>query len=248
MQAGDTITYWDGDLQVTDIYNTDLRWELFNGMGQTISFSAFAKYFIKPIEIVQFAAQIGSFQPRNVGDGYVAGGELEVRQNLKFLGEKMANFTFTSNLTYTYSRIKFSPSEKQSRVENAKSGEIIGDYRDMAGQAPYVVNAGFSYNGGTKGFLKGFEVGAYYNVQGRTLQYVGIANLPDIYSVPFHSLNFNTNKTFEKENMSWSLGLKVSNLLLDKQESVFTSFGTSDLLFQSINPGTTISLKLGINF
>ena len=100
----------------------------------------------------------------------------------------MKNFSLSLNVTYTYARIKFSPTEKQSREDNARAGQTIGDYRDMAGQAPYLINAGFSYNGSREkdaGFLKGFEIGAYYNVQGRTLQYVGIANLPDIYSVPF---------------------------------------------------------------
>ncbi|MBD3636113.1 MAG: TonB-dependent receptor [Crocinitomicaceae bacterium] len=245
--GGDSLVYWDGNLRSTDIHNFDLRWELFHGIGQTVSISAFYKMFFDPIEIVQYTIQPGTFQPRNVGDGTVLGGEFELRQSLGVFGEKMKNFSLALNVTYTYSRIKFSPTEKQSRMDNARSGQIIGNYRDMAGQAPYLINAGFSYNGGDEGFLKGFEVGAYYNVQGRTLQYVGIANLPDIYTVPFHSLNCNLNKAFG-ESQRWKIGIRVTNLLNDKRESVFYAYGGKDEYFQRLAPGTSVRIKVGYSF
>lgn len=239
--------YWDGQLKSTDIHNFDVRWEMFHQRGQTVSITGFYKKFYNPIEIVQFAAQTGSFQPRNVGDGEVLGGEFELRQSLKFLSEKMENFHFTLNFTYTSSRILYSATEKESRVANARTGQTIGDYRDMAGQAPYLVNGGFAYNGGTEGFWKGFEAGVYYNVQGQTLQYVGIVDRPDIYSVPFHSLNFNANKTFG-EDAQYRVGFKVRNMLNDRQELVYKSFNTDDKFFSRLNPGTAFSLKFSYNF
>jgi hypothetical protein len=65
-------------------------------------------------------------------------------------------------------------------------------------KAPYIINAGLSYTGGVgaEGFRKGLEAGFYYNMQGLTLLYVGSKNKPDVYSVPFHSLNFNSSKLF----------------------------------------------------
>ncbi|MCB9225403.1 MAG: TonB-dependent receptor [Crocinitomicaceae bacterium] len=246
----DTTVYWDGDLRSTDIHNFDMRWEMFHGLGQTVSLSAFYKMFFDPIEIVQYTIQVGSFQPRNVGDGTVLGGELEMRQSFEFMGEKLKNFGMSLNVTYTYSRIKFSPTEKQSRIENARVGQVIGDYRDMAGQAPYLINAGLQYNGSSEkdaGFLKGLEVGFYYNMQGRTLQFVGIANLPDIYSVPFHSLNFNMNKAFGA-NQQWRLGLRVTNLLNDKQEMVAAAYQGKDEFFQSLSPGVSARVKLSLSF
>ena len=81
--------YWNGNLESSDIHNLDLRWEIFQKNGQMLSFSGFYKYFIRPIEIVQYATQTGSFQPRNVGDGKVIGIEVEFRQSL----DKMAEIT-----------------------------------------------------------------------------------------------------------------------------------------------------------
>lgn len=241
------IVYWDGNLTNTDIYNFDLRWELFPAPGQTISASAFYKMFFNPIEMVQYATQTGSFQPRNVGNGQVIGGELELRQSLSFLSDKMEDFSFSVNFTYTNSRIQFSATEKESRELNKREGQVIGDYRDMAGQAPYIINAGFNYNGGEKGFWKGLETGIFYNVQGPTLLYVGIVDRPDIYTVPFHSLNFNMNKRFGQKEQ-FRLGFKVSNILNDAKESVFRSFQATDQYFTRLVPGMSMGLKFSMNF
>lgn len=244
---GTGTVYWDGNLRSTDIHNFDLRWEFFPTLDQTISVSAFYKKFFNPIEIVQYSSQAGSFQPRNVGDGQVLGGELEVRIGLSFISEKAKDFSFITNVTVTDSRIQFSETEKQSRLDNAREGEVIKNFRKMAGQAPYVVNAGFSYNGGEKGFWKGLEVGLFYNVQGSTLVYVGMVDRPDVYTVPFHSLNFNANKKFGKDG-KWSVGLKVSNLLNDKKEEIFKSYNAENQYFSRLTIGTTTSLKVGFSF
>lgn len=244
---GTGTVYWDGNLRSTDIHNFDLRWEIFPTMDQTISVSAFYKKFFNPIEIVQYSSQAGSFQPRNVGDGQVLGGEVEIRLGLGFISEKANDFALIANVTVTDSRIQFSETEKQSRIANARDGEVIKDYRKMAGQAPYVVNAGFSYNGGENGFWKGLEVGVFYNVQGSTLVYVGMVDRPDVYTVPFHSLNFNANKKFGK-NGNWNVGLKISNLLNDRKEEVFKSYNAQNQYFSRLTIGTTTSLKVGYNF
>ncbi|MDT8402483.1 MAG: TonB-dependent receptor [Bacteroidales bacterium] len=237
------VEYWDGNLRSSYIHNFDLRWEYFHGIGQMVSVSAFYKKFIDPIEIVQYASVTGSFQPRNVGDGTVMGLEFEVRQDLEFISPALENFSILSNVSVTRSSIELSMTEYLSRIENARTGQEIQKERVMAGQAPYIINAGASYNGGQNGFWKGFEAGLYYNVQGLTLQYVGIADRPDIYMLPFHSLNFTTSKTFGSEQRT-KLSFKIDNLLNDEKESVFRSFNPTDQFFTRLEPGITFHLKL----
>ncbi len=237
------VEYWDGKLVSTFIHNLDIRWEMFSQNGQMISLSLFSKKFIKPIEIVQYSTQPGSFQPRNVGNGQVNGAEVELRQDLGFINNTLKNFGISTNFAVTRSRIELSPTELQSRIENARTGQAVGKARVMAGQAPYIINAGLTYNGGENGLWKGFEAGLYYNVQGITLQYVGIADLPDIYTLPFHSLNFNTNKSFGRDNRT-QLGIKIENLLNDRKESVFRSFNVTDPFFTKLEPGITFHVRL----
>lgn len=237
------IVYWDGNLVSTDIHNIDLRWELFGSMNQTLSVSGFYKKFLKPIEIVQYATLPGAFQPRNVGDGRVFGAEVEFRVALENLAESLKNFSLAGNLTYTRSYIKLSPTEYASRLEIARTGQTIDEYRVMAGQAPYIVNVGISYNGGENGFWNGLEAGLYYNVQGLTLQYVGIDDRPDIYVKPFNSFNFNANKSFGEEKRL-QVGLKIENIFNDKKESVYRSYEAADQYFERYGQGATFSVSI----
>jgi len=236
------VEYWDGNLVSTHIQNFDLRWEIFQTGGQTVSVSGFYKHFINPIELVQYTTLVGAFQPRNVGDGDVIGGEFELRKNIDFISPWLQNFTFNANFTLTKSSIKMSATEYESRTENARAGQSVSTHRDMAGQAPYLINAGLAYQGGNKGFFEGFDAGLFYNMQGQTLLIVGIVDRPDIYSVPFHSLNFNANKSFGKNN-NMQVGFKIDNLLNDKKESVFKSYEAADQYYERLSPGRKFTVR-----
>jgi outer membrane receptor protein involved in Fe transport len=235
---GQDIQLWDGNLKSTNINNFDIRWEQFEKGGDMISAGVFFKTLRNPIEIVQFLADAGSFQPRNVGNATILGLELEMRKNLEVLSSTLKNFSFNTNLTLTDSRISITETEFLSRDLTKRKGQTIERTRDMAGQAPYIVNVGLSHM--TKN--KSFESGLFYNVQGPTLQFVGFNNKTDVYSVPFHSLNFNATYKFgEKDRMN--LGLKVTNILNDKREQIFTGFNASDQFFTRLSPGRNFQLK-----
>lgn len=241
------VEYWNGNLISTDIQNFDLRWEWFGTRKQLVSLSGFYKLFKNPIEIVQYTKQVGAFQPRNVGNGTALGAEFELRQSLGFISDKLQALRMNVNLTYNSSSIQMSETEYQSRVDNAREGEEIEEYRTMAGMAPYLVNAGLYYTGGQEGFAQRLEGGFYYNVQGSTLAYVGVADRPDIYTEPFNSLNFNASAKLGKEQKT-VLGLKVENILNQDIELVYKSYNAADQYFERRSPGILTSLKLSYRF
>jgi hypothetical protein len=238
---GDTI--WSGNLRSTRINNFDFRWEIFQKKAQTISVSMFYKTFDAPIEIIQFASASNNFQPRNVGNGEVYGTELELRQNLGFVSEKISEFSLNANFTYALSQIDMNPIEFNSRKNNARTGQEIKNRRQMAGQAPYILNTGFSYNS----VPHEFEAGFFYNVQGPTLLYVGLLDRPDIYSVPFHNVNFTANKKFGPENRI-NVGFKINNILDDKKEEIFRNYQASNQYFTRLAPRREFGLSLGYSF
>ncbi|MBN7802178.1 TonB-dependent receptor [Algoriphagus aestuariicola] len=240
---GGSEVLWDGNLTSTRINNFDLRWELFQQRGEMFSVSAFYKTFDRPIEMVQFLADPGTFQPRNVGNGSVAGLEFEFRKSLKFITPSLENFAWNTNVTITESQIKMSESELRSRTNSAKEGEVIDDTRQMAGQAPFIINTGLSFNN----FATGLEAGLFYNVQGPTLTYVGFGNRTDTFSVPFHSLNFNLNKSFGADERIQA-GLGVQNILNQKRETVFKAYEAQDQIFTSLAPGTKINFNVAFSF
>lgn len=236
VSTGETI--WDGDLKSTKISNYDMRWESFQKGGQTFSVSGFYKTFQNPIEIVQYVQIANNFQPRNVGDGTILGAEVEARKNLGFISSTFEALSFNTNITVIDSKIDMNPTEYKSRVDNARDGETISSTRAMAGQAPYIINAGLSY----QGYDNFLDAGIFYNVQGSTLQFVGIADRPDVFTVPFNSLNVNVSKGFGEDG-KMNLSLKVTNLLDSKRELEFESFGAQNQLFSTLDPGRTFKLS-----
>jgi outer membrane receptor protein involved in Fe transport len=236
--TGDVI--WDGKLVSTDIDNLDLRWEMFQEKGQSISISSFYKMFKNPIEIVQYVQAAGNFQPRNVGDGTVLGLELEMVKNLAGLGSTFSDISFNLNTTVVKSSIKMSASELLTRELTARDGEEVSNTRAMAGQAPFIVNGGLSY----KNPSSKIEFGAFYNVQGRTLKFVGAADRPDVYSVPFHSLNLNFNMPFGADDR-FNIGCKMNNVLNSQRQEVFSAYNADDQIFTNLNPGTSFSVRFG---
>jgi outer membrane receptor protein involved in Fe transport len=242
---GQRVFSWDGHLKETNIDNVDLRWELFSKENQMVSVSGFFKNFNNPIELVRIPEQQTSteYQSRNVGNGKLFGLELEVRKNLGFISKKISKINLNSNLTLVKSQITMTDIEYNARLNYVKVGQIIERTRDMAGQSPYVINAGISYNDESIGL----DVGLFYNVKGSTLSIVGTGLSPDIYDESFHSLNFSLIKRFGKNRAS-SIDLKVCNILNDRLESFYHSFGASKKVFNSINPGINFSLSFNHKF
>ena len=240
---------WDGNLRETLINNFDLRWELFMERGQTFSFSAFYKAFTDPIEIVRIPqAQTNvELQPRNVGDGQVYGIEFEFKKALDFIGPE---YSLYGNVTVVESIIDMSETELRNRRNNARDGEVIDDTRNMAGQAPWIVNAGLAYDN----YEKGLDAGLFYNVKGKTLVVVGGGIDPDVFAQPFHSLNFNMNKVFGSDEQ-WAFNFSISNILGDKLEQFyersFSSLGDSGStpqIFQRFSPGTSFGAGIRYSF
>ena len=236
---------WDGNLVETRIDNFDLRWELFQQGGQLFSVSGFYKRFDNPIELVRIPTQQtgNEFQPRNVGDGQVFGVEFEIRKNLAFISPAMDKLSFNTNVTFVESRIDMTDTEFNARKNFERRGETIESTREMAGQAPYVINAGLTYNDTEQGWAAGL----FYNVKGETLTVIGSGLYPDVFSEPFHSLNFSVNKRLGAEKKT-TIDLKVSNILNDRREAFFQSFNAQNEIFNSFNPGVNFSLGLSHQF
>lgn len=239
--TGEENLTWDGNLTETRINNYDLRWEWFLPKGQLVSASLFYKTFDDPMELVRIplAQNSSEFQPRNVGDGQVYGVEFEFRKHLGFISPALDKIMLSSNVTLVESIIDMTEIEFVSRKNFEKDGQNIEDTRNMAGQAPYIINAGLSYTD----IDRALDMGFYYNVKGETLTVVGGGIFPDVYSEPFHSLRFSFNKAFGPDQRT-SLSINVSNILNDLREEFYTGFRAEDQIFTRFNPGTTISVGL----
>jgi len=234
-----------GSINLTPTYvnNFDLRYERFGEVGQMFAASGFYKDFKDPIEQAFFLQAPTQLTVDNLGNAKVYGVELEVRQRLGFISEGLNNLKFNANVSFIKSELTMSDDEFKSRRLAARNGERIDRERNLQGQAPFLLNFGLDYNNSDIGL----QTSLFFNVQGETLEVVGIGLVPDVYTKPFESLNFTLNKSFG-ENKRSIIDLKVSNILGSYRESAYQSYGTQDQIFSLRNPGTEFSLGYTFKF
>ncbi|MBL6644795.1 MAG: TonB-dependent receptor [Flavobacteriaceae bacterium] len=229
------------NIKPTYIDNFDLRYEAFGEDAQLFAMSLFYKNLTDPIEIGFVAASTSNYKPLNLENANVYGIELEVRQKLSNWIAGLRNFNLNFNGSYIISDEKYSEDELKLRTLGLRDGETLGTSRPLQGQSPYLINAGLDYNNTDKGIRGGF----YYNVQGKTLEVVGDGFYPDVFTMPFHSLNFNFTKQFKNNT---SLTLRVRNLLDDERESLFEGYGGTTEYFRLRHIGRSFSLGYSIKF
>lgn len=225
------------NLKQTLIHNADLRWEYFFGHTELISVSGFYKKFINPIEIVANVAAPNEFMPVNAGTADVYGAEFEVRKALIRKDSSRFRLVAGTNFTYVVSKVNMNEiettvggvtqTEKEVRQAFAREGEVIGDYRPMYGQSPYIINAFFTFTDDTLGLKVNFS----YNVQGPKLAVIGVGLTPDVYEQPFHNLNMKVSKSFGKihkdkgeETPRWQASLRAQNLLNFAKRQYYQSY------------------------
>ena len=229
------------DVNPTYINNFDLRYESYSDGNQIFAISTFYKQFSDPIEITAFDAnQPSVFIVRNNEEASVYGIELEYRKDI--LNNDNHKLSLNLNTSVIQSIQTMSEAEYQGRLISNPDKEI-DESRELQGQSPYLINLGLVYNL----FEKNIEIGSYYNVQGKTLEVVGIGNLPDVYTLPFHNLNINVSKSFGK-NLDQSLTFKAENLLNSKRESEYDYYNIETSPFSIYNPGQSFSLGYSIKF
>ncbi|MCB9185399.1 MAG: TonB-dependent receptor [Flavobacteriales bacterium] len=241
------------DLKLTNIDNVDLRYEYFIGGKDMVSLGGFYKRFDGHIELVSFETAPDNLKPRNSGIAHVFGGEFEIRKGLRAhtSSKFLQGFFFAANVSIVHSMVDMTSvlvdnngkTELQLRQENARNGETINKFRRMTGQSPYAVNASISYElDNNRG-----NISLAYNVQGDQLTIIGSGRVPDIYTIAFHSLNFNAYVNVgEKRNSR--ITLRVQNMLNDDRTLVYRSYKAEDQKFTSFKPGPSIRLAYQYSF
>ena len=229
------------NIRPTYIDNFDIRYEAFGENAQLLAISAFYKNLTDPIEIGFVAASTSNYKPLNLETANVFGLELELRKDLSTWFSALTNWNLNLNGSYIVSDEKYSEDELKLRKLGLREGQTLGTSRPLQGQSPYLINAGIEYNNQEKGI----QGGVFYNVQGKTLQVVGDGFYPDVYTMPFNSLNFNMIKQLKKNR---TLTLKVTNLLDDDRESKFIGFNEESEYFSFRHIGRTFSFSYAVRF
>lgn len=229
------------DLNPSYVNNLDLRYEKYGEGNQFFALSVFFKQLTDPIEIVAFDFNTANqLIARNNESATVAGVEVEYRKNL--LDNSTKKLSLNINASFIQSRQRMSDGEYDGRVIT-EPNRTIDPYRVLQGQSPFLINTGVTYTLPESNL----DASLFYNVQGKTLEVVGVGNIPDVYTDPFNNLNLTVIKKFGADN-NQTLTLKVQNILNDSRESYYDYFGEQQLPFSLYNLDRTITLGYNIKF
>ena len=222
---GEREVFGDSSLVRTLVENYDIRWELYPNAGEVLSLGVFAKRFHDPIEPIDVATSGASQLSFTNAEGAVNFGiEAEGRKQLGFLHPSLTPFSAFVNATLMRSEIN---------TGNSRLSALTNDDRPMVGQAPHVVNAGFTYaapEGGTSATL-------LYNVVGKRM--VSAAVMPlnqDTYEMPRHVLDLSLRFPLYGQVAG---KLDAKNLLGSAHEEM-----QGDVVRYRYNPGRVLSLGI----
>lgn len=237
--------YLDDTLDVAEIQNLDVRYELYPSAGEVFQAGVFYKRFKNPIQ--QALGYFGggpSFTYINGATAKSYGIELDARKNLEFLDDKLStgflkNFTIVGNVTLSKSELKID--------SNVKTADFIKK-STMEGQSNYVMNVGAYYQNDPLQL----QASLLYNVYGPRLYALGTtSDDPSIGELPFHSLDFTVSKIISSHYV-FSFG--VQNLL--NQTLSFVNDTNRDGKFDQKNdtpfnywkPGRYFTLGIKVKF
>lgn len=220
-------TVGNPDLKRARIDNYDARWEWFLGGDQVLAASYFRKDFTDPIEVtVQPTTDLRqSFI--NAKKATNQGAELEWRQGLGFIHEKLSSFSLQTNLTLVDSNVDLP--DDATLLLTSRS-------RPMVGQSRYVYNIIADWN---KTQWRS-DARFYVNTVSRRITDVGTFGLPDIYQERNTFLDAAYQFSFGPEQ-KWGLRITAENL--GNTHYLWTQAGLPQ---RSYRAGRTFSM--GINF
>ena len=224
------------DLELTNINNFDLRYEIFPQAGEVLAVSAFYKKFTNPIVTTFRNAGQQQFTWTNSDEAELYGVELEFRKGLGFLSEKLTNFTLNTNFSYIQSTQSIDENEVRQGLELDPEFEAT---RQFNGQSPVVVNANLSWAAPETNW----EAVVAFNYFGNRLQSIGAVGTSDIFERGRATLDASLSKQINKLRFT----LRAKNLLNPNYET-FSEFRGQEYLFSRYERGQEISLSAGYTF
>ena len=138
----DELSFGNINLNPSDNYNADLKWEWFPKKNEVISVTAFGKYIENPIARVTVNSSGNSVSFVNTGDnGRIFGAEAELRKDLYNIG----NSRFYTFLNVSYINTEQKLDNAKVMAENSGPGGVSTDFSKnkdkMQGASDFLANA-----------------------------------------------------------------------------------------------------------
>lgn len=190
--------------------NYDLRMEWYPQPGELLSFSAFYKYFINPVEMLcgGYNREF-SLMPANLENASIKGVELNIRKSFGFIapGSFLNDLYLTTNATLLQGEVEYNFNKIVDIAQGLHPEDFSGTdrKRPLQGMAPYSVNAGLDYQ------TEQLGLALNYGRIGSKIVMAGGTEWEDTYEAPRDVVDFQISYRLLKGRMQ--IKVNVSDLL-----------------------------------
>lgn len=225
------------NLQPSDNYNADLKWDYYISPNELVSITGFYKYIDNPIGRVDQGNSAGLLTYDNISDHALVGGvELELRKNIfnrfNTQTEQMNRLSAGLNASYIYTNLELSILNTNPR----NSG--------LEGASPFLMNCDLSYSYTKQ--EKSLIASLIFNYFSNRIHTIGAGGYNDIIEEGVATLDFAASYKFNKY---FSLKAKASNLLNPTYRLTRESSSTTEsLVLNEFKKGQNISLGVSYEF
>lgn len=232
------------ELELAGLENFDLRVDYRPTGTSLLSASLFHKNVDNPIEIIQRTASFDFTTPVNYPEGELSGVELEARQSLGFLSDRLSGVTVGANATFIDSEVTF-PEVELAAIQGTGVG-FNETTRDATNAPEHLYNLFLTYNIADTGT----QLSAFYTVQGDTLVVGDSAGLneyiPAVYQREFGTLNLTLAQQLTRHI---NLRIGARNLTNPEIEEVYrSSLLPGDVTRTRFTRGIEYSIGLSASF
>lgn len=228
------------DLEPSENYNFDLKYERFFGNGELFSITGFGKQILNPIARSEIPSGGNTLTYLNIGErANVFGIELELRKNIINSQENETNknlLSFGLNASYLFSEVNL---DRNSVAQFTKKTS------ELEGATPLLINSDLTYtrkfkneSSLTSTLILNYFSDRVYSIGTRGFENIIEKSIPTLDFVA--KLNLNKN---------YSLSLKGQNLLNpDFQLSRDGANNGENVVLRDFKRGVNLSLGFGISF
>ncbi len=241
------VTSGDPDLEKSDVFNVDLKYEFFPSRGQLLSATGFYKNIKNPINLAQTRGSSGNFQYANTGEkATVYGVEFEGRVSLLKNEDEKSNLDFNANVTKMWFNQDLSEFyQYNNRTES-----------DLQGASDLILNSSLSYNSQTEKEFNATLTGNYSSdkvfVLGSPEDFTNSAVLynDEIIEKGFFTLDLVLSKMLTKKLQLKLVGRNLLNPEI-QQTQLIKNINTgveTDAVVLSYKKGAQLNLSLKYDF
>ena len=187
-------------LKTATIQNVDAKWEFYPSPSELISVTGFYKQFTNPIEqFLLFQGNGLAYTFTNAQSARNYGVEVEVRKGFqKSASAFLQNTQVVANVSLINSQVNVgdvvTAPDLGGAIQNYDIRATAATKRALAGQSPYLINAGIYYAAPKNGW----QWNVLYNVFGQRIFTVGNTQNPTVYELPRHAIDLNLSRQFSK--------------------------------------------------